>query len=119
MFSFNFYFFYLAAAFLTSGLLAVVFSMTVVLNIVNGRLFLGRRASPRTLVAAGLGLAGIAALFWPEAERFDLADRATLGLLLPPSGPFSFSLANISSPRPQTRGLPVVSCNPWGRAHAP
>src|SRR3546814_5216439 len=49
MFSFNFYFFYLAAAFLTSGLLAVVFSMTVVLNIVNGRLFLGRRASPRTL----------------------------------------------------------------------
>src|SRR3546814_9820583 len=72
MFSFNFYFFYLAAAFLTSGLLAVVFSMTVVLNIVNGRLLLGRRASPRTLVAAGLGLAGIAALFWPEVERFDL-----------------------------------------------
>src|SRR3546814_12335237 len=29
MFSFNFYFFYLAAAYLTSGLLAVVFSMTI------------------------------------------------------------------------------------------
>ena len=44
MFSFNFYFFYRAAAFMTSGLLAVVFSMTVVLNIINGRLLLGRRA---------------------------------------------------------------------------
>ncbi|MEQ9607571.1 MAG: DMT family transporter, partial [Kiloniellaceae bacterium] len=48
MFSFNFYFFYRAAAFMTSGLLAVVFSMTVVLNILNGWFFLGRRAAPRT-----------------------------------------------------------------------
>src|SRR3546814_7153046 len=69
MFSFNFYFFYLAAAYLTSGLLAVVFSMTVVLNIVNARLLLGRRAAPRSLVAAALGVAGIAALFWPEIGR--------------------------------------------------
>src|SRR5690606_7796537 len=69
MFSFNFYFFYLAAAYLTSGLLAVVFSLTAVLNIVNGRLLLGRRTRPGTLVAALLGVAGIAALFWPEVER--------------------------------------------------
>lgn len=117
MFSFNFYFFYLAAAFLTSGLLAVVFSMTVVLNIVNGRLFLGRRASPRTLVAAGLGLAGIAALFWPEVERFDLADEGTLGLLLSLAGTFCFSLGNIASARAQMRGLPVLSCNAWGMAY--
>lgn len=117
MFSFNFYFFYLAAAFLTSGLLAVVFSLTVVLNIVNGRLLLGRRASPRTLVAAGLGLAGIVALFWPEVERFDLADQGTLGLLLSLAGTFCFSLGNIASAQAQMRGLPVLSCNAWGMAY--
>src|SRR3546814_3065630 len=117
MFSVNVYFFYLAADFLTSGLLAVVFSMAVVLNIVNGRLFLGRRASPRTLVAAGLGLAGIAALFWPEVERFDLADEDTLGLLLSLAGTFCFSLGNIASARAQMRGLPVLSCNAWGMAY--
>jgi drug/metabolite transporter (DMT)-like permease len=117
MFSFNFYFFYLAAAYLTSGLLAVVFSITVVLNIVNGRLLLGRRASPRTLVAAALGVAGIAALFWPEVERFDLADKGTLGLVLSLAGTLCFSLGNIASARAQMAGLPVVSCNAWGMTY--
>lgn len=117
MFSFNFYFFYCAAAYLTSGLLAVVFSLTVVLNIVNGRILLGRRASPRTLVAAALGLAGIVALFWPEVQRFDLADSGTLGLLLSLLGTLCFSLGNIASARAQALGLPVLSCNAWGMAY--
>lgn len=117
MFSFNFYFFYLAAAYLTSGLLAVVFSLTAVLNIVNGRLLLGRRASPRTLVAALLGVAGIAALFWPEVERFELADSGTLGLVLSLAGTLCFSLGNIASARAQQQGLPVISCNAWGMAY--
>lgn len=117
MFSFNFYFFYQAAAWVTSGLLAVVFSMTVVLNIINGRLLLGRRATPRTLVAAALGVAGIVVLFWPEVSRFDLADDGSLGLLLALTGTLCFSLGNIASAGAQLRGLPVLSCNAWGMAY--
>jgi len=117
MFSFNFFFFYRAAAFMTSGLLAVVFSMTVVLNIINGWIFLGRRAAPRTLAAAALGVAGIAALFWPEIERFDLADAGARGLLLSLAGTLCFSLGNIASARAQMRGLPVLSCNAWGMTY--
>jgi drug/metabolite transporter (DMT)-like permease len=117
MFSFNFYFFYRAAAFHTSGLLAVVFSMTVVMNIVNGRLLLGRRASARTLIAAALGIAGIAALFWPEVSGFDLADDGAVGLLLALAGTLCFSLGNMASARAQMLGLPVISCNAWGMAY--
>lgn len=117
MFSFNFYFFYRAAAFVTSGLLAVVFSMTVVLNIINGRFLLGRRATPRTLVAAALGVLGIVVLFSPEIGRFDLADEGSLGLLLALTGTLCFSLGNIASARAQMRGLPVLSCNAWGMAY--
>jgi drug/metabolite transporter (DMT)-like permease len=117
LFCFNFFFFYRAAAFLTSGLLAVVFSMTVVLNIINGRLLLGRRAAPRTLVAAALGLAGIVALFWPEVRRFDLADTGTLGLLLSCAGTLCFSLGNMASAKAQSQGLPIVACNAWGMAY--
>src|SRR3546814_13642249 len=116
MFSFNFYFFYLAAAYLTSGLLAVVFSMTVVLNIVNARLLLGRRAAPRSLVAAALGVAGIAALFWPEIERFDLADTGPLGLVLSLAGPPCFSPGTIASARPQQPGPPVLPSHALGMA---
>lgn len=117
IFSFNFYFFYLAAAYITSGLLAVIFSLAVVLNIINGRLILGRRAAPRTLVAAALGLAGIVALFWPEVERFGLADSGARGLLLSLAGTYCFSLGNMASARAQAAGLPVVACNAWGMAY--
>jgi drug/metabolite transporter (DMT)-like permease len=121
MFSFNFYFFYQAAAFVTSGLLAVVFSMTVVLNIINGRILLGRRAAPRTLAAAALGVAGIVVLFWPEVSHFDLAgvgaDDGSLGLLLALTGTLCFSLGNMASARAQMLGLPVLSCNAWGMAY--
>ncbi|GAB4231452.1 MAG: DMT family transporter [Kiloniellaceae bacterium] len=121
MFSFNFYFFYQAAAFVTSGLLAVIFSMTVVLNIVNGRILLGRRAAPRTLAGAVLGVAGILVLFWPEVRGIDLAgiaaDEGSLGLLLALAGTFCFSLGNIASARAQMQGLPVLSCNAWGMAY--
>jgi drug/metabolite transporter (DMT)-like permease len=91
--------------------------MTVVLNIVNGRLLLGRRAAPRTLAAAALGLAGIVALFWPELRHFDLADAGTLGLLLSLAGTLCFSLGNMASARAQERGLPVLSCNAWGMSY--
>src|SRR3546814_13874240 len=97
MFSFNFYFFYLAAAYLTSGLLAVVFSMTVVLNIVNARLLLGRLAAPTSLVAAALGVAGIAAPVWPEIERFALAANVKLGLVLSLPRLPGFPSGNITS----------------------
>ncbi len=117
MFCFNFYFFYRAAAFLTSGLLAVVFSLAVVLNIINGRILFGRRAAPRTLLAAALGLAGIGALFWPEVRSVDLADAGFMGLLLSLAGTLCFSLGNMASARAQTEGLPVVSCNAWGMAY--
>lgn len=117
LFCFNFYFFYRAAGYLTSGLLAVVFSTTVVMNIVNGRLLLGRRATVRTLAAAALGLAGIVLLFWPEVRSFDIADAGTLGLLFSLIGTLCFSLGNMASARAQMLGFPVLSCNAWGMAY--
>ena len=117
MFCFNFYFFYLAAGFLTSGLMAVVFSTASVMNIINGRLLLGRRSTPRTLLGAALGIAGVAALFWPEVRAFDLADAGVAGLLLSLLGTLCFSLGNMTSVRAQAEGLPILACNAWGMAY--
>ena len=117
MFCFNFYLFYLAAAHLTSGLLAVVFSTTVVLNIINGRILLGRRSEPRIVLGAALGIGGMAVLFWPEVRSLDLADSGVVGLLLSLGGTLCFSLGNIGSARAQSLGLPLLSCNAWGMAY--
>lgn len=117
MFCFNFYFFYLAANHLTSGLLAVVFSTASVMNIINGWLLLGRRSTPRTLLGAALGIAGVAALFWPEVRAFDLADAGVAGLLLSLLGTLCFSLGNMTSVRAQAEGLPILACNAWGMAY--
>lgn len=117
MFCFNFFLFYLAAAHLTSGLLAVVFSTTAVLNIINARILLGRRSDVRTILGAALGISGVAALFWPEVRNFDLADAGVVGLLLSLGGTMCFSLGNIASARAQGQGLPVLSCNAWGMAY--
>ncbi len=57
LFSMNFVCFYNAAAFITSGLVSVIFSLATVYNTINGRVFFGDRITGRALVAAALGAA--------------------------------------------------------------
>lgn len=117
MFSTNFYVFYLAAAYLTTGLLALIFSTVSMLNIINGAIFLGRRVTPRVLAGALCGTAGIAVIFWPEIADFDLGSGGTIGLLLSITGALSFSFGNMVSARKQAEGLPVVPANAWGMVY--
>jgi len=116
-FSTNFVLIYHGSAWLPSGLVAVVFSMMVVMNIGNGAIFLGRRLDRRVAVGAGFGLIGIAVTFWPDIATFDPKSGASLGLLLCLLGTYSASLGNIASARNQTAGLPVLQANAWGMAY--
>ncbi len=113
MFSTNFYAYYLAAEHVTTGLLAVLFSTVSILNIFNGRIFLGRGLNPRVLLGALCGFAGITTVFWPEVAAFGLSDGKTLGLLLGLGGALCFSLGNMVSARVQARGLPIVAGTAW------
>ena len=58
-----------------SGLVAVVFSTIVFMNPIGMRLAFGTPLTVRTLVAATLGVAGVALLFLPELRRRAKADR--------------------------------------------
>ena len=64
LFSSNYLVFYWATHLLTSGIVALMFSTVILMNIVNGALFLGTAVRPRVIVGACLGIAGIAAIFW-------------------------------------------------------
>lgn len=117
MFSMNFALFYLAAQWLTSGLLAVVFSLVTVLNPINAAIVLRDRIEPRVLLGAAIGICGIALIFWPEVARPGSGVLALYGLAAAAAGAMCFSLGNIVASGVHRRGYPVVSTNAWGMVY--
>ncbi len=114
MFSLNFVLFYGAAQWLTSGLLAVVFSLVTILNPLNAAILLRDRIEPRVLIGAAFGIGGIALIFWPEVSAAENGRLILMGLGLAVSGALSFSLGNIVASGVHRHGLPVISVNAWG-----
>lgn len=113
VFGFNFFCFYHAAAYISSGLESVIFSMAVLFNAFNNMLFFRKKPSPRVLPAAALGIAGIIALFWHDLVATQLAPSLLIGIGLSALGTFGFSLGNMISARHQSRGLEMLSTNTY------
>ncbi len=114
LFCVNYIFFYLAAQYLVTGLLSVVFSTIIVMNMVNAHLMFGQRIERNVALGAGLGLAGIALVFWPEIAALDWRSGATLGLVLSLAGTYSASLGNMASLKLGLMGVPVMESNTLG-----
>jgi drug/metabolite transporter (DMT)-like permease len=117
LFSLNYLLVYLAELRLTSGLVAVIFSMLVFLNIFIGALFLGTPIRPNVVIGALVGLVGISLVFLPELSTFSLHDRGFVGLLLGLGGTVFASLGNIVAARNQGQGLPVLQSNAFGMGY--
>jgi drug/metabolite transporter (DMT)-like permease len=117
LFTFNFWLIYLAEAHLTSGLVSLVFSTVIFMNMINGALLLRMPVQLRVLLGAMLGLVGVGLVFWPEVSSFSLSDASFYGLLLSIVSAFSASLGNIVSARNQKHGLPVIQTNAYGMAY--
>ncbi|MEQ8515342.1 MAG: DMT family transporter [Chromatocurvus sp.] len=114
MFSVNYLFIYAAAGEITSGLIAVVFSTMVILNIVNGALFMRVPVTGTVVVGAALGMIGMACVFLPELRALDFSPAALQALLLCALGTLCASAGNIIAVRNHRRQLPVLTCNVWG-----
>jgi len=115
LFSLNYLLLYLGQVELTSGLIAVIFSMLSVLNTINSALFLGRAIEARMVGAALLGVSGLALVFADDLRHLGWSQLASVGLAL--AGTYSASVGNIMSARSQTLGLPVLQANAWGMAY--
>jgi drug/metabolite transporter (DMT)-like permease len=113
VFGFNFLCFYHAAAYISTGLESVIFSMAVLFNAFNSMLFFRQRPHAKLLPAAVLGIAGVVALFWHDLIATKLAPELLLGIGLSALGTFGFSLGNMISTRHQRRGLETLSTNTY------
>ncbi|GAB4360356.1 MAG: EamA family transporter [Gammaproteobacteria bacterium] len=117
LFGFNYWLIYLSTQYLTSGLIAVLFSTVIMMNIVNGALFLGSPVRGHVVIGAVIGLAGIVLVFWPELAAIDLRGDVAGAVVLALGGTYLASLGNIVSARNQRAGLPVVQTNAFGMAY--
>ncbi|RDV05668.1 DMT family transporter [Undibacter mobilis] len=117
IFSTNFILFYYAAQHVASGLLSIVFSLASVGNVILGALVFGTRVERRIVVGGVLGVAGVAAMFYPELGGLSFNGTAMLGLLLALGGTLSFCSANMVSVAAQRRRLPVFASAAWGMTY--
>ena len=117
LFSLNYILVYLAEGVLTSGLVAIIFSMIVILNVVFGAIFLRNPVRINVVLGALVGFAGLTLVFWPELSSFDFSGERALGVVLTFLGAASASLGNIVSARNQRHKLPVVQTNAFGMAY--
>ena len=117
LFSVNYWIIYMASVHLTSGLVAVIFSSIVFMNMINGALLMGSPIRSSVVLGGVIGIAGIAIVFWPEISSFSLSDTTALGVVLTMLSTFMASLGNIISARHQKYELPVIQTNAYGMAY--
>jgi len=117
LFSLNYWLVYVAEVYLTSGLVAVIFSSIVFMNIANGSIFLKAKVKKNMVIGAVLGTIGICVIFMPEISSFNLSDKGVLGLALGFASVFLASLGNITSARNTQNDIPVIQANAFGMTY--
>ena len=117
LFCLNYWMTYLSTQYLTSGLVAVLFTSIIFFNLVNGRMIFGTPVERRVLLAAGAGMLGVALLFLPELHAAlhnpTIAHGAGLALV----ATYVASLGNMAASRNTREHLPVVTVNAYGLAY--
>ena len=117
LFSVNYWLVYVAEVHLTSGLVAVLFSSIVFMNIANGALFLGAPVERKMVLGAVVGIMGIGLIFMHEIESFALTDKNLMGVAFGFTSVLLASLGNITSARNSRNNIPVIQANAFGMGY--
>jgi drug/metabolite transporter (DMT)-like permease len=117
LFCLNYWMTYLSTQYLTSGLVAVIFTGIIFFNLINSRLIFGTPIERHVLVAAGAGMVGVALLFLPEMRAAIHNPSIARGALLALGATYVASLGNMAAMRNTQGGLPVLTLNAYGMAY--
>ena len=116
LFGANYVAIYEAERYLTSGLVAVLFSTIVFLNPIVMRLAYGERIAAQTMVAATLGVAGVTLLFSRELLSAQQSANVALGVALTLGGTMLASVGNIIAVRNHRASVGVLEGTVWAMA---
>lgn len=117
LFGLNYVAVYWAERYVPSGLVAVVFSTIVFMNPIGARFAFGTSLTARTLVAATLGVAGVALLFAPELDAARHGGSAALGIAFAFGGTVIATVGNLIAQRNHNVGLSTFPTTAWGMGY--
>lgn len=105
---------YIGTSYITSGLVSVVFSTVVIMNICNQRIFFKISVKPQVIFGSILGLVGICLVFWPEIGKLHFEDSTFKGILIILAATYTASLGSMVALRNTHDHIPVMECNSFG-----
>jgi drug/metabolite transporter (DMT)-like permease len=115
LFGLNYLSVYKAEQSIASGLVAVLFSLIVFLNLLGVRIFFATPINRRTLAGAILGVTGVTLLFWREFDSNH--GDALRGIAFALGSTVLASGGNLVAVRNQRRGVPLLPGVAWGMAY--
>ncbi|HEX9935090.1 MAG TPA: DMT family transporter [bacterium] len=116
-FSIGYWFVYLAEIRLTSGLVAVITSSLIFMNMFNGWLLVGSKISRLVVFGSLIGMTGIVLVFWPELSAYRSSPKDTAAMVLALFSTLIYSFGNIIVVRNRGKNLPVMPTNAYSMAY--
>ena len=104
----NYWLVYQSEEYLTSGLVAVGFSLIIFFNMVFGSFFLKQPIVPKVFIGALFGVLGTMVIFRRELMAFNVADGSIAGMVLLVGSVIIASLGNVTSGYNSKLKIPVT-----------
>ncbi len=117
VFGLCYWIFYRAVGSMTSGLVAVVFSLLTIFNACNQSLFFRLPLERRVLAAAALGIAGIGAVFAPDLRGVEGNPALVQAVGWTLLATYLASLGNMISVRNSRAGIPAAVFTAYGMGY--
>ena len=114
MFSLSYMLVYVGSRYITTGLVAVLYSLIIIFNGIFEWVFYRRSFDRLLLGAAAAGLCGTALVFWQEVSKLSLDDEALKGIAWTVGSIIAASLGNMAAIRNTERQIPIVLINAHG-----
>ncbi len=117
LFGINYWMVYEAETILTSGLVAIMFSLIILANIFLNALLLKGPIRKEVLLGAFLGILGTVLMFKDDLGTLSMENNTLKALLICIAGVLFASLGNITSAFNQKQKLPVIQTNAFAMTY--
>lgn len=117
MFCLSYIFVYHAELYIISGMVAVAYSASPMINMWASRILFGTPVTTRVSVAACLGVIGIVLVFWHEFGKLSTSRNVTIGIVFTVLSVLASSAGSMVAMRTQRLGFATWPSMVWGMGY--